>query len=79
MRTTKIIAFSVPPEFEREIQQHAKSEHRTISEYLREAVRQYMTLREFDRTRKTVSMRLKKKGIKPADVEAVLSHVRKRA
>ena len=79
MRTTKIIAFSVPPRFEREIQQHAKAEHRTVSEYLREAVRQYMTLREFERTRKTVSKRLKKKGINPADVEAVLSDVRKRA
>lgn len=79
MRTTKIIAFSVPPAFEREIQQHAKAEHRTVSEYLREAVRQYMTLREFERTRKTVSKRLKRKGVKPADVEAAVSDVRKRA
>ncbi len=79
MRTTKIIAFSVPPGFERDIQRHAKAEHRTVSEYLREAVRQYMTLREFERTRKTVSKRLKRKGIKPADVAAVLSNVRKRA
>ena len=79
MRTTKIIAFSVPPGFEREIQRHAKAEHRTVSEYLREAVRQYMTLREFERTRKTVSKRLKRKGVKPADVEAAVSDVRKRA
>lgn len=79
MRTTKIIAFSVPPGFEREIQKHAKAEHRTVSEYLREAVRQYMALREFERTRKTVSARLKRKGVKPADVEAVLSDIRKRA
>ena len=49
MRTTKIIAFSVPPGFERAIQQRAKAEHRTVSEYLREAVREYMTLREFIR------------------------------
>ena len=79
MRTTKIIAFSVPPGFERDIQQHAKAEHRTVSEYLREAVRQYMTLREFERTRKAISKRLKRKGIKSADVEAALSDVRKRA
>ena len=31
MRSTKVIAFSVPPEFEHEIQKHAKAEHRTIS------------------------------------------------
>lgn len=79
MRTTKIIAFSIPPALEREILQHAKAEHRTVSEYLREAVRQYMTLREFERTRKTVSKRLKKKGVKPADVGAAVSEARKRA
>ena len=47
MRTTKVIAFSVPPEFELEIQKHAQAEHRTISEYLREAVRKYMSASEF--------------------------------
>jgi len=79
MRSTKVMAFSVPPELEAEITRHAKSEHRTISEYLREAVRQYMSLREFERTRKTVSKRLKKKGRKPSDVDAVLSSLRKRS
>jgi CopG family transcriptional regulator/antitoxin EndoAI len=79
MRTTKVIAFSVPPEFENEIQKHAKAEHRTISEYIREAVRQYMTLREFEQTRKKVAKRMKRKGLKASHVEAALSAVRKRA
>lgn len=79
MRTTKVIAFSVPPEFENEMQKHAKAEHRTISEYIREAVRQYMTLREFEETRKKVSKRMKKKGLGPSDVESVLSNLRKRS
>ncbi len=78
MRTTKVMAFSVPPDFENEIQRHAKSEHRTVSEYLREAVRQYMDLREFEQTRKAVTKRLKKKGHKPQEVDAVLSRLRKR-
>jgi CopG family transcriptional regulator/antitoxin EndoAI len=78
MRTTKVIAFSVPPEFENEIQKHAHAEHRTISEYIREAVRQYMTVRQFEQTRKAVSKRLKKKGLKPSDVESTLSTLRKR-
>ena len=51
MRTTKILAFSVPPDFENQILKHAKMEHRTLSEYLREAVRHYMTLRRFESTR----------------------------
>lgn len=79
MRTTKVIAFSVPPEFELEIQKHAKAEHRTISEYIREAVRQYMSLREFEQTRKKVVKRMKRKGLKQADVEETLSAIRKRA
>ena len=79
MRTTKVIAFSVPPEFENEIQTHAKAEHRTISEYIREAVRQYMTLREFEQTQKAVGKRMKRKGLRPSDVESALSEARKRA
>jgi Arc/MetJ-type ribon-helix-helix transcriptional regulator len=79
MRSTKVIAFSVPPEFEHQIQKHAKAEHRTISEYIREAVRQYMVAREFEDTRAKVSKRLKKKGLKPSDVEATLAEMRKGA
>jgi Arc/MetJ-type ribon-helix-helix transcriptional regulator len=79
MRTTKVIAFSVPPEFETEIQQHAEAEHRTISEYIREAVRKYMSLQEFETTRAKVSKRLSKKGLKASDVETEIAKLRKRA
>ena len=61
MRTTKVLAFSVPPELENEIQKHAKAEHRTISEYIREAVRQYMSLREFEQTRNRSQRGLRRK------------------
>ena len=79
MRTTKVIAFSVPPEFETEIQQHAEAEHRTISEYIREAVRQYMALQEFESTREKVAKRLKKKGLETSAVEEEIEKIRKRA
>ncbi len=79
MRSTKVMAFSVPPELENEIQKHAKAEHRTISEYLREAVRQYMNIREFEHTRKAVVKRLKRKGRKASDVDGALAQLRKRA
>jgi predicted DNA-binding protein len=77
MRTSKVMAFSVPPEMENEIQKHAKAERRTISEYLREAVRHYMEMREFETVRKAVGKRLKKSKVKKADVEKVLSELRK--
>ena len=78
MRSTKVMAFSVPPELENEIQKHAKAEHRTISEYLREAVRQYMSLREFEQTQRAVAKRLKRKGRKASDIDAVIAQLRKR-
>lgn len=67
------------PDFEQEIQKHAKAEHRTISEYIREAVRQYMSLKEFEATHKKVVGRIKRKKLKPSDVESVLEEIRKRA
>ncbi len=78
MRTTKILAFSVPPEFENQILKHAKAEHRTLSEYLREAVRYYMTLKRFESTRKAVSFRAKKRGLKVSDVESAVEKLRKK-
>ena len=76
MRTTKIMSFSVPPEFEAEIQSIAKSEHRTISEFLREAVRQYIAKKNFELTRATVAERLKSQGISEQDVEDAVSDER---
>jgi hypothetical protein len=73
------MAFSVPPEFEVQILKHAKAEHRTVSEYLREAVRQYMIYQDFESTQKTVSKRLKDKGLKVADVESVVENLRKKS
>jgi len=78
MRTTKVLAVSVPPEMENEIQKHAKAEHRTVSEYIREAVRQYMSIREFEATRSSVSKRLKKRKLGAADIESVVEELRKR-
>jgi Arc/MetJ-type ribon-helix-helix transcriptional regulator len=79
MRTSKVITVSVPPKFEHEIQKHAQYEHRTVSEYIREAVRKYMVLQEFETTQKAVSKRMKKRGLKPKDVESALSGLRPRA
>lgn len=78
MRTTKVLAVSVPPEMEKKIQKHAKVEHRTVSEYIREAIRQYMSIREFEATRSSVSKRLKKKKLSASDVESVVEGLRKR-
>ena len=77
MRKTKIMSFSVPPEFEEEIQAIAESEHRTISEFIREAVRQYIAKKNFKETRRAVSARLRRQGISEKDVEDALIEERK--
>jgi predicted DNA-binding protein len=79
MRSTKVIAFSVPPEFEDEIHAHAEAEHRTISEYIREAIRQYMSVRKFEVARSSIAKTIRKKSIKPSDVASEIEKIRKRS
>ena len=46
-RTTKVISFSMPPEMAEQVQQVLQEEGRTMSEFLREAIRLYMEEREW--------------------------------
>jgi metal-responsive CopG/Arc/MetJ family transcriptional regulator len=45
MRTTKVVSVSMPAEMFSRAEELARSEHRTISELVREALRAYETLR----------------------------------
>ena len=49
-RNTKTITFSLPPEMAEQVQQVMKEEGRTMSELIREALRNYMKEREWLRT-----------------------------
>ncbi len=46
-RSRKVITFSLPPEMAEQVQQVVKEEGRTMSEFLREAIRLYMDDREW--------------------------------
>ena len=46
-RNTKTITFSLPPEMAERVQQVIKEEGRTMSELIREALRNYMEEREW--------------------------------
>ena len=46
-RKTKTITFSLPPEMAQQVQQVMKEEGRTMSELIREALRNYMEEREW--------------------------------
>ena len=49
-RKTKTITFSLPPEMAQQVQDVMKEEGRTMSELIREALRNYMEEREWLRT-----------------------------
>ena len=67
MKTIKTITISLPVEMGKDIQKMAKEEHRTISELVREAVRQYRAQRIFTTLVKKGQRVAKKKGLKPED------------
>ena len=46
-RNRKAITFSMPPELAEQVQQVLREEGRTMSEFLREAIRLYMEEREW--------------------------------
>ena len=49
-RNTKTITFSLPPEMAQQVQDVMREEGRTMSELIREALRNYMEEREWFRT-----------------------------
>lgn len=46
-RRSKVISFSMPPEMAAEVQRIVQEEDRTMSEFLREAIRLYIEEREW--------------------------------
>ena len=44
---SKVISFSMPPEMAEQVQQVVNEDGRTVSEFLREAIRLYMEEREW--------------------------------
>jgi len=72
MRTAKVISLSLSPEMEKEVQQVAKTERRSVSEIMREAFRQYMTNRDLASIRGEGKKIAKKKKLTPEDVERIV-------
>ncbi|MGE0526590.1 MAG: ribbon-helix-helix protein, CopG family [Bdellovibrionales bacterium] len=72
MRTAKVISLSLPPDMEKEVQKVAKEEHRTISELLREAFRQYLANRDLAAIRKEGRKVAKRMKLKPDDVARIV-------
>ncbi len=77
MRTTKPITVSLPTDLLRETQRIAKEETRTRSEVIRDALRQYLASRRWQRLRQWGAEAAERLGLKTeADLQRLLDQVR---
>ena len=82
MRTTKVMAFSVPSALTESIILVKSAEAGALNRQRNFSVRRFaicLKLQEFETTRLAVSKRMKKMGVKSADVDVVLRGIRKQA
>ena len=77
MSSAKIMAISLPPAMSREIQELAKKEHRTISELIREAFRQYKMNQILEKGRREGKKLRKGKSLSVDDIEKLIDAIRK--
>jgi len=76
LRTTKIQTLSLPPEMVKQIDELAKEEGMTKSEFFREAVRQYIRKKRWEKIREYGARKAAKLGIKEEDVERLIDEYR---
>ncbi len=77
MRLTKLISFSIMPDFLREVEKVAKEENRTKSELIREALRRYMEDREWEKLTRYARIKSAETGIKTEeDIQRVVDECR---
>ncbi len=72
MRTAKVVSISLPPDMNREIQELAKDERRSVSELMREALRQYIALTTWKKAQKQARKVARKKEISLEDIEDII-------
>jgi len=76
LRTTKIQTLSLPPQMVKQIDELAKEEGMTKSEFFREAVRQYIRKKRWEKIREYGAQKAAKLGIKEEDVERLIDEYR---
>jgi len=76
VRTTETITFSLPPKMARTLESLTEKEGRTRSGLLREALRKYIEIQEWEQVFKYGTRRAREKGITCAKVEALVDETR---
>jgi len=76
LRTTKIQTLSLPPEMVEQIEKIAKEENMTKSELFREALREYLRKKRWEKIREYGAKRAAELGIREEDVERLIDEYR---
>lgn len=76
MRTTKIQTISLPPEIVKQIEKIIKEDGMTKSELFREALREYIRKRRWEKIREYGARKAAELGIKEEDVERIIDEYR---
>ncbi len=77
MRLTKLISFSIMPDFLREVEEVARAENRTKSELIREALRRYIEDREWEKLTRDARRKSAETGIKTEeDIQRIVDEYR---
>ena len=77
MRTTKTLSITLPPEMLARAAEMARREHRTMSELVREALREYERNRQWDEMNAFGQAKARELGLSEADVGPAVRAVRK--
>jgi CopG family transcriptional regulator/antitoxin EndoAI len=76
MRTSKTLSITLPPEMLARAVEMAKQEHRTMSELVREALREYERNRQWDEMNVYGQAKARELGLTESDVEPAVRAVR---
>jgi predicted transcriptional regulator len=78
MRTSKTLSITLPPEMLTRAEEIARKEHRTMSELVREALRQYERTQWWNSMNAYGRTKAEERGLTEADVVPAVREVRKR-
>ena len=75
-RRSSVLSISLPPELSSDLDSVASQEHRSRSELVREAVRQYILQLRWKTLRQKASLKAVEKGLREEDVERLIDEKR---
>ena len=75
-KKSEAVIFSLPPDIGKLVLHLAKAEHRTVSELIHEALRQYSSMKILMELHKKAKKRAKNKGLTAKDVEKIIDEGR---